>query len=74
MNGLINIELAKRLCCIQTTLFAKDMFQVKKALEFKILKKLCPGSDTAASCDTIFLAPRSQDNNHYTSSLFYYQG
>lgn len=36
MNGLINIELTKRLCCIQTTLFAKDMFQVEKALEFKI--------------------------------------
>ena len=38
MNGLINIDLTKRLCCIQTTgnLFAKDMFQVEKALEFKI--------------------------------------
>lgn len=37
MNGLIiNVELAKTLCYIQTDLFAKDMFQVKKALEFKI--------------------------------------
>lgn len=36
MNGLINIELTKRLCYVQTDLFAKDMFQVEKALEFKI--------------------------------------
>jgi len=36
MNGLINIELANRLCYIQTDLFAKDMLQAKKVLEFKI--------------------------------------
>ena len=36
MNGLINLELAKRLCYIQTDLFTKDMFQVKKVVEFKI--------------------------------------
>lgn len=36
MNGLINIELTKRLCYIQTDLFAKDMFEVEKALELKI--------------------------------------
>ena len=53
MKGLINGELTKSLCYIPTDIFAKDMFQVRKALEFKIKKKLCPGSDPAAFCDTI---------------------
>ena len=36
MKGLINGELTKSLCYIPTDIFAKDMFQVRKALEFKI--------------------------------------
>lgn len=71
MKGLINGELTKSLCYIPTDIFAKDMFQVRKALEFKIKKNcaLVQIPQHSVIPYSVFLAPCSQDNKFLSRFL-----